>query len=58
MPHRILIVVLLMTIYGCAMVIGTKTSFTPWEGEQIYQGNGGAVVADNGVEFWSQGEPG
>ena len=42
---------------GCATIIGTETSFTPWRGEQLYKGNGGAVEEVDGVEFWKFGEP-
>jgi hypothetical protein len=42
---------------GCAAVIGTETSFTPWRGEQLFKGTGGAVEVIDGVEFWKAGEP-
>lgn len=42
---------------GCAAVIGTETSFTPWRGEQLFKGAGGAVEIIDGVEFWKAGEP-
>lgn len=42
---------------GCATIIGTETSFTPWRGDKVFKGNGGGVEVVNGVEFWTHGEP-
>ena len=52
-------VLVIMTILasGCATIIGTETTFTPWRGEQLYKGTGGAVEVFDGIEFWTTGEP-
>lgn len=42
---------------GCATIVGTRTDFYPWQGDGIYQGDGGAVESVDGIEFWSIGEP-
>jgi hypothetical protein len=44
-------VVLLFLTTGCA------TSFTPWQGRQVYQGGGGTVRQSNGIDIWENGEP-
>lgn len=46
-----------LILSGCATVIGTETSFTPWRGEQQFKGTGGAVEEIDGVEFWKAGDP-
>lgn len=42
---------------GCAAVIGTETRFSPWNGESVVRGQGGAVESVDGIEFWSHGAP-
>lgn len=51
------LIAMAMSVAGCAAIIGTETSFTPWRGEQLYKGVGGAVEVIGGVEFWKVGEP-
>ena len=54
---KVALVAMTILASGCATIIGTETSFTPWRGEQLYKGSGGAVEVIDGVEFWKAGEP-
>lgn len=54
MQRRQLLVFLAMItlLCGCA-----ATSYSDWEGSQIYQGHGGARKVVNGIELWTDGAP-
>jgi hypothetical protein len=54
---KVALIAMTILVSGCATIIGTETSFTPWRGEQLYKGSGGAVEVVDGVEFWKAGEP-
>lgn len=54
---RIALIAAVMSMFGCATIIGTDTSFIPWRGDEVYKGSGGAVENSEGVEIWKVGKP-
>ena len=54
---RIALIAAVMSVLGCATIIGTDTSFIPWRGDDVYKGTGGAVENFEGVELWKVGKP-
>lgn len=50
---------LLLALVVCGALAGcTSIDYKPFVGnDQVYQGNGGALEQDDGIDIWSNGEP-
>lgn len=59
MKLKLALTICVISVLGCATIVGTDTTFAPWKGKQTYfdGSSGGAVEIFEGVEFWTVGTP-
>ena len=58
MKSKLLLMLCVISVLGCAAIVGTDTAFIPWKGKDYFEGGGGGAVEKfEGVEFWKAGTP-